>query len=155
MSRPPWWHWEVLLASGLGSGLVPRAPGTFGSLAALLPWWGLRTLPVPAYLAAVLACLALGLWLCHRQETRGAGHDPGWVVIDEWVGLWLALFLLPPGWPWLAAGFVLFRLLDIAKPGPVGWCDRRLPGGWGVMVDDLVAGALVCAALQLLAAWLG
>lgn len=155
MSRPPWWHWEVLLASGLGSGLVPRAPGTFGSLTALLPWWGLRTLPAPAYLAAVLACTALGLWLCRRLEARGAGHDPGWVVIDEWAGLWLALFLLPPGWAWLLAGVALFRLLDIAKPGPVGWCDRRLPGGWGVMADDLVAGALVCAALQLLAAWLG
>ncbi|MCK7594612.1 phosphatidylglycerophosphatase A family protein [Pseudomarimonas salicorniae] len=154
MSRPPAWHWQVLLASGLGSGLAPRAPGTFGSLAALLPWWLLRPLPAWAYLAVTVLVFVLGVWVSERLTRQPGSEDPGWIVIDEWVGLWLALFLLPQGWPWVLAGFVLFRLFDIAKPWPVGWADRSLGGGLGVMADDALAGLMALGCLQLVALWL-
>lgn len=153
MSRPAWWHWDVLLASGLGSGLVPRAPGTFGTLAALLPWCGLRHLDAPAYLAICAAVFGLGIWISQRLTRHPGGDDPGWIVIDEWVGIWLALLWLPGGWAWLLAGFAVFRLFDIAKPWPVSWADRSLGGGLGVMLDDALAGLMTLGCLQA-AAWL-
>ena len=82
-------------------------------------------------------------------------EDPGVVVIDEWIGLWLALFLAPAGWIWMLAGFVLFRIFDILKPWPVSWADRRLKGGFGAMFDDALAGLYALLMLQLAAWWLG
>lgn len=155
LSAPSGRRWDVLLASGLGSGLLPKAPGTFGSLAALLPWWGLSQLPLWAYLAFTAAAFVLGVALSERLTRGPAAKDPGWIVIDEWVGLWLALCLLPEGWVWVLAGFALFRLFDILKPWPVGWADRRLRGGLGVMVDDVLAGLLALCCLQAAAWWLG
>lgn len=154
MSRPAWWRWDVLLASGLGSGLVPKAPGTFGTLAALLPWWLMRDLPASIYLGLTAAVFLLGWWISARLTREPGAEDPGWIVIDEWVGLWLALFLLPAGWGWILAGFLLFRVFDIAKPWPVGWADRRLGGGLGVMADDVLAGLMALACLQAAALWL-
>ncbi len=142
----------MLLASGLGSGLAPKAPGTVGTLAALLPWIWLRDLPAPAYLGICAMAFVLGTWLSQRLTRQPGTEDPGWIVIDEWVGIWLALFLLPAGWLWLLAGFALFRLFDIAKPWPVGWADRSLHGGLGVMLDDALAGLMALACLQA-AAW--
>ncbi|MDE1899192.1 MAG: phosphatidylglycerophosphatase A [Xanthomonadaceae bacterium] len=144
-------HPDGWIALGFGSGLVPRAPGTAGSLAALLPWLALRQLPWPQYLAVLLLAFALGVWACERAGRRIGLHDPGAFVIDEFVGQWVALIpaLLAPWWA-VAAGFVLFRLFDIAKPWPVRWADRRVGGGLGVMLDDLLAGALAALALALL-----
>ena len=142
------WRWDVLIASGAGSGLAPRAPGTFGSLAALLPWWGISALPVWAYLLVCAAAFGLGVWVSARLTREPGAEDPGWIVIDEWVGLWLALFLLPAGWLWIVAGFLLFRLFDIAKPWPVGWADRSVHGGLGVMLDDALAGLMALGCLQ-------
>ena len=149
MSRPPWWRWDVLLASGLGSGLLPKAPGTFGTLAALLPWWWLRELPALSYLAVCAIAFVVGSWISHRLTREPGAEDPGWIVIDEWVGLWLALFLLPAGLMWVLAGFLLFRLFDIAKPWPMPSLER-LPGGFGIVADDLMAG-IYAAAVVLLA----
>ena len=127
------------IASGLGSGHAPRAPGTAGSLvalgigAAVLAWspWALAG-------AAVLASIG-GVWAVRAARIEG---DPGWVVIDEFAGPWIALLALPrPSWLGLAVAFALFRLLDITKPGPVGWADRQ-HGAVGVMADDVIAGAL-------------
>jgi phosphatidylglycerophosphatase A len=140
------------LACGFGAGLAPRAPGTVGTLVAVLPWLLLRELPGWLYLLAVLATFALGTWAAQRVIDVLGAEDPGVVVIDEWIGLWLALFLLPPGWGWLLVGIVLFRLFDIAKPWPVGWADRRLHGGFGAMFDDALAGACAFGVLQF-AAW--
>ena len=139
------------IATGLGSGLAPKAPGTFGTLAALVVWWfALRGLAWPMYLAVVAVVFALGIAASNWTARRINRSDPGLIVIDEFIGLWLALFALPGvSWPWIVAGFALFRLFDIAKPWPVGWADRRVKGGLGVMLDDALAGAMAWAVLQI------
>ncbi len=144
------WGW---LATGFGSGLAPKAPGTFGSLAAILPWLLLRELPLVLILAVIAATFVLGLLASEWAMRKLGSDDPGCVVIDEWVGLWIALLVAPPGWPWLLAGFALFRLFDILKPWPVGWLERRLDGGLGVMVDDVAAGLMAAAVLLLAGIW--
>ena len=143
----------ALIASGFGSGYAPFAPGTAGSLAALLAGipllgWNRGALA----LAAILATVA-GFWAVRRI---GATGDPGWVVIDEVAGQWITMLALPgTSLPGLALAFALFRLLDVTKPGPVGWADRQ-PGALGVMLDDLIAGALAAAGILLLQlAWPG
>lgn len=141
------------IATGFGSGLAPRAPGTVGTLAALLPWLALRELPLWGYLAAVLAAFALGVWAAQRVIERLRIEDPGLVVWDEFVGLWITLIAVPDGWAWVVIGFALFRLFDIAKPWPVSWADARLKGGFGAMFDDALAGLYALAALQALAWW--
>jgi phosphatidylglycerophosphatase A len=141
------------IAVGFGSGLSPVAPGTVGSLAALLPWLALRELP-PLYYVVVLALtFAVGIRVCGWAVKALASDDPGAVVWDEFVGLWLALLPLvvrPASWLWICAGFILFRFFDIAKPWPVSWADRKLRGGIGVMLDDVAAGAYAALALELL-----
>ena len=135
-----------LIAGGFGAGLVPKAPGTAGALlavaaGALLLAWSPAALPVAAILAA-----GIGVWAVAAAGLQG---DPGWVVIDEVAGQFVAMLPLSrPAWPGLLLAFSLFRLFDIAKPGPVGWVDRR-HGAWAVMADDLVAGALAAAVLWL------
>jgi phosphatidylglycerophosphatase A len=127
------------LASGLGSGYAPVAPGTFGTVfglalgAALLAWspW--------AVLGAAVAASVAGVWAI---EASGARDDPGWVVIDEIAGILIAILPLSrPSLVGMAIAFALFRLLDIAKPGPIGWIDRR-SGPVAVMGDDILAGAI-------------
>ena len=141
------------IATGFGSGLAPRAPGTVGSLAAMLPWLVLRELSIPAYLLILLGAFALGVWACNWTIRRLAVEDPGLVVWDEFVGVWIALIAVPQHWGFVAAGFLLFRLFDIAKPWPVSWADRRVKGGFGTMLDDVFAGLYALAGVQLLA-WL-
>jgi phosphatidylglycerophosphatase A len=136
-----------LIASGLGSGFAPRAPGTAGSLLALVAGAGLLLLPGWVLPAACLAAVLAGLWAIPRA---GGSDDPGWVVIDEVAGQWLALLPLAAPTPLgLLAAFALFRLFDITKPGPIGWADRQ-HGAFGVMADDVLAG--LAAALLLFAA---
>ncbi|MBO9665085.1 phosphatidylglycerophosphatase A [Dokdonella sp.] len=141
------------IASGFGSGLSPYAPGTAGSLAALIPWFALRELPLPAYALAIVAAFALGVWASNRVVARLHIEDPGVIVWDEFVGQWIALAPLlvwPSNWPWVVVAFALFRLFDVTKPWPVSWADRAVKGGVGVMLDDALAG--VYAALVLSAA---
>jgi phosphatidylglycerophosphatase A len=134
-----------LIAGVGGIGHFPWAPGTLASLVAVLP--GAAMLHVSPWLlaAATVAATLAGLWAI---RAAGAGDaDPDWVVIDEVAGQWLTLLALPgPGWPGMLLAFLLFRLLDIGKPGPVGWVDRR-SGALAVMGDDLVAGLLGAALL--------
>lgn len=140
------------IATALGTGLTPVAPGTAGSAVALLPWWFLlRGLPVAAYVGVLVVGFALGVWACRVSDGRLGVHDQGALVWDEVVGMWLALLVAPAGWWWMVAGFVLFRLFDIWKPWPVRWADRRVRGGLGVMLDDIVAGAYALIVLQLAA----
>ena len=146
LSHPAGW-----IASGLGSGLSPYAPGTVGSLAALLLHFWLRELPWPVYLVVIAAVFLLGTWAAQVMITRLRIADPGFIVIDEFVGQWLALIFVPHDWRWVIAGFVLFRVLDIAKPWPISWADREIHGGFGVMFDDAIAGALAGLVLFLLA----
>lgn len=159
MTQAPSLRREVLadpagwIASGFGVGLSPVAPGTVGSLAALLPYFWLRELPLWGYLAMVAGVFVLGMLASRALVARLQREDPGFIVVDEFVGQWLALALAPPGWGWLVAGFLLFRLFDIWKPWPVSWADRNVGGGLGVMLDDALAGVLAGAALAL-AAWI-
>jgi phosphatidylglycerophosphatase A len=149
------WGW---LACGFGSGLTPLAQGTFGSLAALLPWLGLRLLPWWIYGLVLLAGFVLGVRACDVAGRALGVDDHRSLVWDEFIGQWLALLpllglLLPAGgfsWWMPVAGFALFRLFDVWKPWPIRWLDRRVKGGFGVMIDDVIAGvfaAIVLAAL--------
>lgn len=150
LSHPAGW-----IATALGAGLSPRAPGTAGSLVALLPWWFLlRDLPVGAYLAVLVAGFALGVWACGVCDRRLDMHDQGALVWDEVIGVWITLLAAPRQWWWMLAGFALFRLFDIWKPWPVSWADRRVDGGLGVMLDDVLAGIYALLVLQIVAAFL-
>lgn len=137
-----------LIASGAGAGFLPRAPGTWGSAAAALAGAALLRAGGRAALAAgAAAAVGAGLWAIPRA---GGDADPGWVVIDEVAGQWLAMLpLRRPSLPGVLAAFGLFRLLDIAKPGPIGAIDR-VPGRFGVMGDDIAAGLAAAAVLWLL-----
>ncbi|WP_094710959.1 phosphatidylglycerophosphatase A [Hahella sp. CCB-MM4] len=143
-----------LLATGLGSGLSPVAPGTVGSAAAVLlymlflahlEWW--------AQLAVIVVGGVVGIYLCGKTARDWNTHDHGAIVWDEWVAQWLTLIALPWNSPWLILGFVYFRLFDIWKPWPISWCDRHVHGGAGIMLDDILAGgiALLCTRGTMLA----
>lgn len=143
----------VLTASGFGLGFLPRAPGTWGSAAALLVWWlALVHLSVFWQVAICVACFGVGWWCSAIVCRRFAVDDAPQIVVDEVVGMWLTLIMLPSTW-WLSLlAFVMFRWLDIVKPGPIGWLDREVKGGLGVMVDDVAAG-LVAGIVLYLSVW--
>lgn len=136
-----------LLAFGFGSGLAPKGPGTAGTAVALLLWPLLATLPLYAYIGVVMSVSLLGFYLCGKTAHDMGVHDHQGIVWDEMAGYWLTMTALPASWPWALAGFVLFRLFDIWKPWPIRWVDRHVGGGFGIMVDDLLAGLLAWAIL--------
>ncbi|HYN77149.1 MAG TPA: phosphatidylglycerophosphatase A [Lamprocystis sp. (in: g-proteobacteria)] len=138
-------HW---IAFGLGSGLVPWAPGTFGTIAAIPLYLILALLPLGGYLVALAVVIVLGVWACDRTARDLGDQDPGAIVWDEFAGLLVTLAGAPAGWGWVVAGFVLFRGFDILKPWPISWLDRRLTGGLGIMLDDLAAGLAAWACLH-------
>ncbi len=141
------------LAFGFGSGLSPLAPGTVGTVAAILPALFLVQMPLMLGLAVVLLSFVVGIWLCGVTGQALGEHDHGGMVWDEFVGFWLVLICLPFDWAWWLAAFVVFRVFDILKPWPIRWLDRRVQGGFGVMLDDLLAGIYALAVL-LPAEWL-
>lgn len=140
-----------IIAMGFGSGLSPWFPGTVGSLAAMAPGLWLKTMPTWIFLTVMVGTWLVGLWATHATSQNLKIHDHSAIVIDEFVGQWLVLLIIPVtgwhDWPWWLAAFVLFRFFDILKFGPVRWCDRRLPGAWGVMFDDVFAGLYALAIL--------
>ena len=162
MTEPPPGHARpalndpaILLATWFGSGLLPKAPGTWGSLAALpcgalLAWLGGPWL----LLVAALLVLGLGIWASERASAAMGKHDPGAVVIDEVVGQWLALLPVAETYLFYLPAFVAFRAFDI-KPWPVSWADQKLPGGWGIMLDDVIAGIYAAILVAALAYWFG
>jgi phosphatidylglycerophosphatase A len=151
------------LACGFGSGLTPIAQGTFGSLAALLPWLLLRALPLPIYLIVLLVGFGVGVWACDIAGRALGVDDHRSLVWDEFIGQWIALIpllipaLLPAsgatGWM-LLIGFALFRLFDVWKPWPIRWLDRRVKGGFGVMIDDVIAGVFAGVVLAVVLQWM-
>jgi phosphatidylglycerophosphatase A len=141
------------LAFGFGSGLAPRAPGTFGTLAGLLPYLLLSRLSWESYAAVVFLAALAGIAICGRASRELGVHDHGGIVWDEFVGLWIALFALPVEPLWTLGGFLAFRAFDILKPWPISWLDRRVSGGLGIMIDDIVAGILACALLHAMRVW--
>ena len=157
-----WRHPARWVALGFGSGLAPRAPGTVGTLWAWLAFLVLDPWLAPAAWAAVITlALVLGLWACTRTAQHLGLADPGAIVWDEVVAFWVVLWLLmPAGLVTQASAFALFRYFDAAKPGPVGWADRRFKlragqaigwrQGWGILFDDLVAAGCT---LLVMAVW--
>lgn len=140
-----WQHW---VATGFGSGLSPKAPGTVGTLAALPLVYGFSLLPPVWSLLLIVAICWLGV-VVSQQVSRDIGvDDHGGIVIDEVAGFALAMWALPFTLSTVLFAFLLFRFFDIVKPGPVGWCDRQLTGGIGIMADDIVAGLLACGILH-------
>jgi len=137
-------------ALGFGSGLVPRAPGTFGTLVGVLLAAGMGTAGTgsAAYLLATLALIAVGVPICGQAGARLQRHDHPAIVWDEIAGFPLVLVGLPVTPAWLLAGFLAFRLFDVLKPWPISWLDRRLAGGIGVMADDVAAALAACALLH-------
>lgn len=135
-----------MLASGFGSGYSWIAPGTCGSAVALAVWWcvcssGLVSVSA-ATLLLILAAYVVGFVAIPSVVcASGADKDPQWIVIDEWAGLFTALIAVAPReWHWVTVAFILFRFFDATKLGPIGWAEM-LPGSWGIMADDIVAGA--------------
>lgn len=141
----PW----VFISAGFGSGMVRPAPGTWGSLLGVVIWWyALANLAWPLQLAACVIVFAIGTWTTAKVIEQYGVHDPGAVVVDEIVGVWLALLMVPQSLLMAALAFGLFRFFDIVKPWPVSWADQEAPGAFGVMLDDVLAGLLACVVLQ-------
>ena len=145
-ARPSLRDPAALLATWFGTGLLPRAPGTWSSLAALPFAWIIAAHGGAIALAAATALLfVLGWWASSRTVAAAGMADPGFITIDEAVGQWLALIAAPLDPIAYLVGFVAFRAADIAKPWPVSWADRKIHGGLGVMLDDVLAGLYALA----------
>lgn len=138
-----------LLAFGLGAGLAPWAPGTVGSLVALLPWWWAARLGRWGYLLVILGVAVLGVAICGITARDLAFPDHPGIVWDEMGGLLVTLIGLPRTLRAGLAGFLAFRLFDILKPWPVGWVDQTVHGGLGIVLDDLLAGLYALALLHI------
>ena len=139
----------ILLAQGLGVGRIPVAPGTFGTLAGLPIVWVLWNFHPLIYVAITGLFIAFSIWIAGRAARFQGTHDDPKIVIDEIAGIMVALAWVPPSAIALAAGFILFRLLDIIKPPPINWIDRRVKGGLGIVLDDLIAGLGANIVLQI------
>ncbi|SDH68304.1 phosphatidylglycerophosphatase A [Vibrio xiamenensis] len=141
LSNP--WH---LLATGFGSGLSPVVPGTMGTLAAVPFYYLLASLPFVLYLLVVFVASIVGITICQKTSDDMKVHDHGSIVWDEFAGYWLTMLCVPllqvplNDWRWPLAGFVIFRFFDMLKPWPISWFDKNVHGGFGIMVDDIVAG---------------
>lgn len=140
----------IALATALGAGFAPKAPGTFGSAVGLLLWWLLPASPVVQFVAIVVV-FAAGAWSGSVAERHFGKSDPGQVVIDEVLGQLITMWMNPVGWGGALLGFLLFRLMDIVKPYPANRLEA-LHGGLGIMADDAMAGIYANFALRLLLA---
>ncbi len=142
-----------LLSLGFGSGLSRYAPGTMGTLVAIPLYLLLSQLELLPYLIVVAAGFLLGIYVCDKTSKALGVHDHSGIVWDEIIGYWITMVAIPAvTWQWILAGFVLFRFFDIVKPWPVKIADKRVPGGFGIMFDDLLAGLYALACIQI--SWL-
>ena len=129
-----------LLAVGLGSGMSPIMPGTMGSAMAIPLWLLFDGLQPFLYWVLIVVAFIFGCFLCQKTSDDTQTHDSGHIVWDEFVGMWITLFFIPQiSVLWIAIAFVAFRVFDMAKPWPIRWFDKRVPGGFGIMVDDMIA----------------
>ena len=143
-----------LLAFGFGSGLAPVAPGTFGTLVGI-PFFLLFSLTsLPLYLLLTVLMFLVGVVVCERCSRDLGVHDHSGIVWDEITGFLVTMIAVPFEWHWVLSGFLLFRFFDILKPWPIRWFDRRVGGGFGIMVDDLIAGLFALGCQHLLILWL-
>lgn len=139
------------LAFGFGSGLAPKAPGTFGTVMAVPIYLLLLQLPWLAYVAVLVISFTIGVYLCGKTADDLGVHDHPGIVWDEFVGFWITMLFAPAGWLWILFGFLLFRLFDIWKPFPIKILDQKVAGGFGIMIDDVLAGVYALIVLQLVA----
>ena len=134
-------------AFGFGSGLAPFAPGTFGTLAAVPLFYLMQSyLSLNFYLLTTAVICIIGVWVCDRSSHLLGVHDHSGIVWDEFAGYFITMIAAPKGWLWILLGFILFRLFDIWKPWPISYLDKHVSGGFGIMIDDIIAGlfALIC-----------
>jgi len=140
------------LALGFGSGLAPKAPGTFGTLAAI-PVFFLLTMLMPTPLHYAIAVIIMGLagiYICGKAADDVGVHDHPAIVWDEFVGFFITMFMVPVSWQSILLGFLLFRVFDILKPWPISYIDKKMTGGLGIMFDDVLAGVFALAIMQLI-----
>ena len=137
------------LAFGFGSGLSPKGPGTAGTLMAVPLYWLMTDLNLWAYSAVVILAFAVGIYLCGKASEQLGVHDHSGIVWDEFVGFWITMWAVPADITWIIFGFVVFRVFDIAKPWPISALDKKVHGGFGIMIDDVVAGIFACGTLHL------
>jgi len=143
-------HWSHWLAVGFGSGLSPYAPGTMGSLLGVLLFLPLSKLSLPIYAAVILVICVTGIWICGKTAKDWGEHDHGAIVWDEIAGQLIALTAMALTPVNLITAFILFRFFDILKPWPISWADKKVSGGLGIMLDDILAGAFAWLILMLL-----
>jgi len=151
MSYSRFFHGVIaLVAKGMGTGLIPKAPGTWGSVLGLFIAYSV-SIEYPhlvPQLAHALWFSLVSLWVIHVYERNSGKHDDQQVTLDEVAGIIITFIGIPMVLPNILAGFFLFRFFDILKPFPIGWCDKNLPGAFGTLVDDLLAGAISCIILH-------
>ncbi len=132
----------VFVAMGLGSGLSPKAPGTAGTLITVPLVYYLQQQTLLTYVLVTMFVLATGSWICAYAAKKLKVHDHSGIVYDEVAGFLITMSLAPAGWHWMLAGFVLFRFFDAVKPWPISWIDKNIHGGFGIMLDDIIAGII-------------
>ncbi len=139
----------VMLTATLGVGRIPKAPGTFGSLLALLVWWAILPLSLNLQVLLILIAIFVGWISTYYYEKWNHSHDPKEVVIDELIGMWITLLAAAQSVPVFLLGFLFFRLFDIWKPFPIGWVDRKLTGAFSTLFDDILAAVYAFLLLNL------
>ena len=143
-------HPVYLLAFGFGSGLTPKAPGTAGTMVAIPLHLIFIKFPIWLHGTIIILAFLLGIWICGKTSEYLGVHDHEGIVWDEFVGCWITMFLLPVNWSWITLGFIVFRILDILKPWPIKSIDKKVRGGVGIMLDDLIAGIMSAVFLHAL-----
>jgi phosphatidylglycerophosphatase A len=147
------WHF---LATGFGSGLSPIIPGTMGTVASIPLYLLIVQLPFAAYILITIVAAVIGITICQKTSDDMGVHDHGSIVWDEFVGFWITMAIAPVvSWQWILAGFVLFRFFDMIKPWPISWLDKHVHGGFGIMVDDILAGFMAMICLWGVGYWFG
>lgn len=148
--RSIWRNPIHFIAFGFGSGTLPKMPGTWGTLIAIPIYLLMMHLPLWAYALLTLIFILISFVICDIAAKDIGVHDHPGIVLDEIVGYLLTMIMVPIGWFWVIAGFVLFRIFDVWKPFPIRWVDRKVGGGVGIVVDDLLAAVYAWVVLQLL-----
>ncbi len=143
----------LFLAFGFGSGLAKKAPGTFGTLAAIPVYWLFAQADSLVYSFLTLVVTVGGVWICGIAAEKLGEHDFGGIVWDEIAGFLITMWLVPLTWQTIITGFILFRFFDILKPWPIKWLDRQVQGGLGIMLDDVLAGIFAGGLLLLFVNW--
>lgn len=145
------------LALGFGAGLLKPAPGTWGTLVAIPLYAGCMLIPaisIELYLLITFSMCLLGVYLCGKTARDVGAHDHGAIVWDEIAGYFITMIAVPFSWYAVLIGFILFRLFDIVKPWPIKLIDQKVHGGFGIMLDDVLAGLFACACLHIILYWI-